>query len=220
MSLAGYFDHTLLRPDLTLTDVHNLCREAKQYGFHAVCIPPYFVAEAVQELKDSGVQVVSVAGFPMGYTPTAAKVEEIKKIISDGADELDVVLNIAALKSGHLNAVRNDIDSMTMATHLKGKKIKVILEAGLLHPKELEEACRICSDFEVDFVKTSTSMHNGATPQMVEQLVRLVGPSIKVKASGGIRTAEEAQRLLDAGAARLGSSASVRIMQEQGLVSD
>ena len=220
MSLAGYFDHTLLRPDVTLTDVQSLCREAKQFGFHAVCVPPYFVAEAAQALKDSGVQVVSVAGFPMGYTPTAAKVEEIKKIIADGADELDVVLNIAALKYGHINAVRNDVDSITMATHLKGKKIKIILEAGLLRPKELEEACRICSDFEVDFVKTSTGIHGGATPEMVEQLVRLVGPSIGVKASGGIRTAKEARRLLDAGAVRLGSSASVHIMQEQGLVSD
>jgi len=157
----------------------------------------------------------------MGYTPTVAKVEEIKKIIADGADELDVVLNLAALKSGHLSAVRNDIESLTMATHLKGKKIKVILEAGLLETRELHEACAICSDFEVDFVKTSTGMLGpGADPDMVERLVGLVGPSIQVKASGGIRTPKDARRLLDAGATRLGSSASVRIMQEWNLVSD
>ncbi len=213
MNLAKYIDHTILKSDTKLMDIKALCEEAKKYEFASVCIPPYFVNDAVDLLKKTNVKVATVIGFPMGYSATAAKVEEIKRAINDGADELDVVVNVAAVKNADWNFVKDDIESMTLVTHLKSKKIKVIFETALLEVDEIVELCRICANSGVDYVKTSTGFNGGgATVEHVELMRRNLPEKIKIKASGGIRTKEFAAQLINAGAERLGCSASVRIV--------
>jgi deoxyribose-phosphate aldolase len=216
MKLASYIDHTILKPDCTRADIQNLCEEAIKHQFAAVCIPPFFVQDAYQLLEEYAVKTSTVIGFPMGYSTTSAKVEEIKRAIDEGADEVDVVINICALKSGNWNYVQNDIDSMITAAHLKGKLIKVILETGLMQEEEIHRLCGICREVGPDFVKTSTGFNGaGATVPVVESLRHeLEGTPIKVKASGGIRTPEDARAMIDAGAQRLGSSSGVRIVTE------
>jgi deoxyribose-phosphate aldolase len=216
MELASYFDHTLLKPDTATADIRRLCAEAIDYKFAAVCVPPFFVPEAVQTLENYPVKVATVIGFPMGYSATPAKVEEIKRAIDEGVDELDVVINLCAVKNGNFNFVRSDIDSMTMAAHSKRKSIKVILETSMLSSDEIKHLCDICNELQVDFVKTSTGMNGGATPEVVALLRSYLNKQIKIKASGGIRTFFDAQQMIAAGAVRLGSSSSVQIMQQQG----
>jgi len=213
MNLARFIDHTILKPDTHLSDIERICEEAKQYGFAAICIPPYYVKDAANILEESPVKIGTVIGFPMGYSTTAAKVEEIKRAIDDGADELDVVINICSVKNERWNFVKNDIDSVTRIAHLKGKTIKIILETGLLSASEIKRLCEICSDIGVNYVKTSTGFNaGGATVEMVAYLKSLVGDKIKIKASGGIRTREQALALIDAGADRLGCSSSIQIV--------
>lgn len=215
MLLADKIDHTLLKPDSTLKDIEGVCAEAASHRFYSVCIPPFFVKDAAQLLEDTGIKVATVVGFPMGYATTPAKVEEIKRAIDDGADEVDAVVNICAVKSGNWNYVRNDIDSMTRIAHLRGKIIKVILETGIMTQEELDQLCKICIESEVDYVKTSTGiLAAGATVDVVTWLRAQLPPSIKIKASGGIRSRQDAISLLEAGAERLGSSASVQIVRE------
>jgi len=216
MDLAPLIDHTLLSPDAKTTDIERICREAEQYGFCAVCIPPYHVKEAWQLLRESQVLVATVVGFPMGYSRTSAKVEEIKKAIDEGADELDVVVNRCALKSGDWSYVRSDLESMTVAAQYKGKLIKAILETSQLADAELEKLCQICNEIGVDFVKTSTGLsREGATLEAVRKMASWVKPSIKIKASGGIRTREQALSLVEAGAARIGTSRGVALLNGQ-----
>lgn len=215
MNLAHFIDHTILTPDCTLADIERLCLEAKQYGFTAVCVPPYYIQAAAKHLEDQPVKISTVIGFPMGYSATPAKVEEIKRAIDEGAREVDVVVNVCAIKSGNWNYVRNDIDSMTTSVHLKGKMIKIIFEVSLLSKEEIIQLCDICNKIEVNFVKTSTGFNGGgATVTAVELLRQHLDKSIKIKASGGIRTREDAMRLLDAGAERIGTSAGVFIMND------
>lgn len=214
MQLANVIDHTILKPDCTKTEIEALCQEAQQYGFKAVCVPPYFIKDAVKFLKGNPTLVSTVVGFPLGYSATAAKVEEIKRAIMEGADEIDAVVNISAVKCGDWNHIRSDIDSMTRAAHLKGKTIKVILETGLMDSKELQQLCKICSEEGADYVKTSTGFNAaGANPEIVRTLRKLLPKSVKIKASGGIRSQKEALELIEAGADRLGCSASVQIVQ-------
>ncbi|MEZ4992600.1 MAG: deoxyribose-phosphate aldolase [Saprospiraceae bacterium] len=142
-NLAPYFDHTVLKPDTTRTQIEQLCKEALEYGFASVCVPPFFVKRAVQLLDDSPVHASTVIGFPFGYSTTAAKVEEIKRAIDEGAQEVDVVINICAVKSSDWNYVRHDIERMIAATHLKGKVIKIILETGLLSETEIRKLAEI-----------------------------------------------------------------------------
>lgn len=215
MDLAKYIDHTVLKPTTTAADIRILCGEAISHHFHAVCVPPFYVPEASQALADYSVKVATVIGFPLGYSATAAKVEEIKRGMDEGAQEFDVVINLAAVKSGNWNFVRNDIDRMTTAVHLRGKIIKIIIETGLLTEEEIKAVCHICNELEVDYVKTSTGFNSdGASPLMVELLRQELIPSIKIKASGGIRTADQARQLLSLGADRIGTSASVAIISE------
>jgi deoxyribose-phosphate aldolase len=216
MDLAPFIDHTILRPDCTPADIERVCAEAKKYNFAAVCVPPYFVGEARQFFsEEEAVKVATVIGFPMGYSTTAAKVEEIKRAIDDGADELDAVINICAARSGHWNFVQNELDRVITAAHLKNKTIKIILETGILNEQEMLRAADICRDLMADFVKTSTGYNGeGATVKVVQLLNKhLEGSGIKIKASGGIRTREDALRLLGAGANRLGCSSSVTIIK-------
>lgn len=215
MSLASFFDHTILRPDCTDSDIEKVCREAVEYNFSAVCVPPFFVKKAISCLGEQSVKVATVVGFPMGYSSTPAKVEEIKKAIDEGVHELDAVVNIAAVKNGSWNYVRNDIYSIVTATQLKGKHVKIIFETSLLTEDEILKLCEICKETGPDYVKTSTGFNGeGATPDMVRLLRENLPKAIKIKASGGVRTKEDAQRLIDAGANRIGSSASVLIMRE------
>ncbi len=214
MNLASFIDHTLLRPDCTLEDIQRVCREAEQHGFAAVCIPPFYVKKAADLLAETPVKVATVIGFPMGYSATPAKVEEIKRAVDDGAHEVDVVVNLCALKSGNWNYVRNDIDSVTTAVHLKGRRVKIILETGILTPEETTRVCEICLEVKPDFVKTCTGFNGGgATLEAVARLREAVTDQIKIKASGGIRTHAEALAFIEAGAARLGSSAGAALLQ-------
>jgi deoxyribose-phosphate aldolase len=215
MQLAACIDHTILKADCTSEDIRRMCAEAQQFQFAAVCIPSFYVGAAADWLAHSSVKIATVVGFPMGYSPTPAKVEEVKRAIDDGAHEVDAVINLCAVKSGNWNYVRNDIDSMVMAAHLKGKTIKIILETGLLTEMELQQLARICLEIRPDFVKTSTGFNGeGATVQVVQTLKHLLHDHIKIKASGGIRTKADALRLLEAGAKRIGSSSSVMIINE------
>jgi deoxyribose-phosphate aldolase len=212
MNLAPLIDHTLLRSDADMQAIERLCQEAIEHQFCAVCVPPYFVGQAARLLERKAVKIATVIGFPQGYTATPGKVAEIKRAIDDGVDELDAVINICAVKSGQWNYVRNDIDSMTRVAHLKNKRIKIILETDLLTVEEIQQLCAICTDNAVNFVKTSTGFRAGATPEIVQLLRSHLPESIKIKASGGIRTAEFAQQLIEAGAQRLGTSSGLQLI--------
>jgi deoxyribose-phosphate aldolase len=212
MNLASIIEHTLLRPDCTQRGVEKICAEAQQFNFAGVCIPPYFVREARQFLGEETLKVVTVIGFPMGYSNTAAKVEEIKRALDEGADELDVVVNICAIKNANWNFVHNDIDAMTRAVHLKGKTIKIIIESALLSEGEIVRVCQMCGEIGVNFVKTSTGYHGGATIDAIRIMRANLPPAVKIKASGGIRTAEDAEKMVAAGANRIGTSSGPQII--------
>lgn len=213
MELAPYIEHTILSPDCTVKEIENLCREAKKHQFVAVCIPPYYVKDAVKFLEGTKVKVVTVVGFPMGYSHTPAKVEEVKRAVDEGADEVDVVVNICAIKNKNWHFVKNDVESMTMAAHLRGKIVKVILETGLLDRQEIAKMCEICNNIGVDYVKTSTGVNGGgASVDIVRFLKKNLAGKVKIKASGGIRDKEKATKLIDAGADRIGSNSSLDLI--------
>jgi deoxyribose-phosphate aldolase len=213
MNLAQFIDATILKPDTTLADIKKLCDDAKKHGFVAVCVPPFFVKDAVKALDGSPVIISTVVGYPMGYSATPAKVEEIKKAVDEGATELDCVINICAVKSKQWNYVRNEIDAMAMACQMRGKTIKLILETGLLTDAEIAKLCEMASEVKVNFVKTSTGVNGaGATVKIVEMLRKKLPASIKIKASGGIRDRKFAEELIAAGADRIGTSAGTAIV--------
>ncbi|MCD8529030.1 MAG: deoxyribose-phosphate aldolase [Chitinophagales bacterium] len=201
-------ESTLLKADANFNDIKALCNDAIQHHFYGVCIPPYFVKKTRLYLADNtDVKIITVVGFPLGYSATPAKVEETKKAIDEGADEIDMVINIAALKNNDLTYFENDIQSVATITQLKGNVIKVIIETALLSEEEIKTACKICGKIGVDFVKTSTGFaKEGATVENVAYLRKLLPKSIKIKASGGIKTKEQAKALIQAGADRLGTS--------------
>ena len=217
--LSDYIDHTTLKASTRLRDIEKLCQEAKEHNFFAVCIPPYFVRNATRFLKESKVKVATVIGFPMGYSATPSKAAEIHKAIDDGADEIDVVINLSAVKSRDWSYVKNDIETMTVAAQMKGKSIKVILETATLNQKEIKKLCEICVVAGVNFVKTSTGFNgDGASVEVVEFLRKNLPDTIKIKASGGIRSAKKAQKMINAGADRIGTSSGVKIVK--GLSND
>lgn len=211
---SKFIEHTLLKPDTSLAEVRQLCAEALQYGFHAVCVPPLFVRDARRLLgEDSAIRVVTVVGFPMGYTAIPAKSEEIRRALDEGANDVDAVINIAAIKSENWNHVNHDIDSVARATHMRGRTLKLILECGLLTEAEIRKVCEFAREAQVNWLKTGTGFHgHPATPEMVRNLRAIAPASMSIKASGGIKTAKDAQALLDAGADRLGTSASLAII--------
>ena len=213
MNLASKIDHTLLKADASEAEVKKLCDEAVEHGFCAVCIPPYYVRKAKAWLNGSKVKVATVVGFPLGYAHTPAKVEEARRAIDEGANEIDMVINIIALKAGDTNYLKNELTSVATITQLRGGKLKVILETGILTEKEIILGCELCKETSVDFVKTSTGFaKQGATVEAVKLLRAHLPKSIKIKASGGIKTKEFALQLIEAGADRLGCSASVDIV--------
>lgn len=213
MNLANYIDHTILRADCRLQDVETLCKEAVFHGYAAVCVPPFYVAQAAALLEGEKVKVSTVAGFPMGYNSTPAKVEEIKRAIDDGADEIDAVINFCAVKNNNWNFVSNDIDSMITAAHLKGKAIKVIFEMGLLTEQEAGRLCRIALDAQADFLKACTGFNGQeATLEAVQLLRRLAGEKARIATFGGIHSKEDAKRFVEAGVHRVGILAGIAVV--------
>jgi deoxyribose-phosphate aldolase len=215
--LAHLIDHTLLKPDASQDEIAQLCFEARKYQFASVCVNPTNVKLCAQLLKDSGVDICTVVGFPLGATPTDVKVFEAQQAIREGATEVDMVINVGAVKSRDYELVERDIASVARVCHAGNAILKVIIEAALLTDEEKVVACQLAKVAGADFVKTSTGFGpGGATPEDVALMRKVVGPSIGVKAAGGIRTYQDAQRMIAAGASRLGASASVRILQEAG----
>jgi deoxyribose-phosphate aldolase len=216
-SMAHMIDHTLLKPDATQDEIAQLCYEARKYGFASVCVNPANVALCGQLLKGSGVPVCVVVGFPLGATSTETKVFESQQAIREGANEVDMVINVGALKSRDYELVERDIASVARACHAGNAILKVIIEAALLTDEEKVVASQLTKVAGADFVKTSTGFGpGGATLEDVALMRRVVGPTIGVKAAGGIRSYEDAQQMIAAGASRIGASASVKIMQESG----
>jgi len=214
--LAGYIDHTLLKPDATAQQIITLCDEAKRYGFASVCVNPSFVRLAAAQLGGTQVKVCSVAGFPLGAHAPEVKALEARRAIREGAREIDMVINVGALKGGDDELVYRDIRSVTEACMDGGAICKVIIEAALLTDDEKVRACQAAKRARADFVKTSTGFGpGGATAADVALMAEVVrGTRMGVKAAGGIRTYEDAQKMIQAGATRLGASASVRIIKE------
>jgi deoxyribose-phosphate aldolase len=212
MSLASYIDHTILKSTTTLAEIEQVCAEAIQYGFAAVCVPPYYVADAAQRLQGKASKVATVIGFPFGYSHYSAKVEETIKAVGDGADEIDLVMHLAAFKSNDLAYLETEISSILVAK--KSAKLKVIVESGILSEEELLRVIALYSHYPIDFMKTSTGYaEKGATLEAVRTMRERLPQNIHIKASGGIRDAVFAQQLVDAGATRLGCSASVAIVK-------
>lgn len=215
MNIAPYIDHTVLKQTTTVEDVEKVCKEALEYGFAAVCIPPLYVKKAKELLKDSAIKVATVIGFPFGYCAIEAKVAEIVLAIVDGADELDVVVNVSAIKNGDWTFIANEINTVMPIVKNKNKVIKVIIESGVLTDDEIITCCDIYGAAGVDFVKTSTGYaEKGASIHDVQLIRAHLADAIKIKASGGIRSYSFAKELINAGANRIGCSASVQIVKE------
>jgi deoxyribose-phosphate aldolase len=214
-TIAHTIDHTLLKADAAQDQIAQLCYEARKHQFASVCINPTHVRLAAQLLKESGVKVCTVVGFPLGATPGTVKAYETQQAIRDGATEIDMVINIGALKSKDYTAVREDIGAVVQAAHAGNALVKVIIEAALLTDEEKVVACQLAKVAGADFVKTSTGFGpGGATVPDVALMRRVVGPTLGVKAAGGVGSYETAQAMIAAGATRLGASAGVKIVRE------
>lgn len=213
LDLARYIDHTLLSPDATAEDIDRLCDEAERHHFASVCINPTWVRRAAENLRGTGVPVCTVIGFPLGATTPEVKAMEARKALRDGAREIDMVLNVGALKSGDHDLVYNDIAKVVDAAHEVGAICKVIIETALLTDEEKVVAASMAKRAKADFVKTSTGFGpGGATVYDVALIRETVGPEMGVKASGGVRTAHDAEDMIAAGATRIGASAGVQIV--------
>ncbi len=221
MNLAQYIDHTILKPSTLIADVEKLCNEAKQYQFVAVCVPPLFVKKAKGFCANSQVKIATVIGFPFGYSAVEAKLAEILLAIVDGADELDVVINIAALKNNDWQYLANELNSLLPVIRQHNKVAKIIIESGILTDDEIKKCCDLYGIAGVDFLKTSTGYaEQGATVHTVKLMRAHLADTIKIKASGGIKNYLYAKELIQAGAERLGCSASVKIIEESKIEND
>jgi deoxyribose-phosphate aldolase len=211
--VASFIDHTMLKPDATTVEIENLCGEAKKYGFASVCVNPSYAPLCAKLLKGTGVKVCTVIGFPLGATSTASKAFETEQAIRDGAQELDMVMNIGMLKSGEYEYVESDIFAVVSTAKRYRMLSKVIIETGLLTDEEKVNACVLAKRAGADFVKTSTGFgKGGATVGDVALMRRVVGSAMGVKASGGVRSREDALAMVASGADRIGASASVKIV--------
>jgi deoxyribose-phosphate aldolase len=213
--VARYIDHTLLKPEATRDEILKLCEEGARYGFASVCINPIWVREAACALRGTGVKICTVIGFPLGANEPDTKAYEARRAIFDGASELDMVINIGALKSGDDELVARDISGVVQVAHEVDYLCKVILETGLLAEDEKVRACLLAKEARADFVKTSTGFSKGgATVADIALMRRVVGGEMGVKASGGVRDLKQAQEMIRAGATRIGASVGVKIVQE------
>jgi len=214
-AIAALIDHTLLKPEATAKDIRRICKEALAHSFAVVCVNPYWIPMVAKLLKGSNVKTCGVVGFPLGATTTEAKVFETKTAIAAGATEIDMVINVGEMIAGHKAEVRSDIAAVIAAAHRKGAIVKVILETALLTDAQKKSACRLAVAAGTDFVKTSTGFGpGGATVEDVSLMRRIVGKSVGVKASGGIRTLADLERMVAAGASRVGASDSIKIIAE------
>ncbi|MBC6492918.1 deoxyribose-phosphate aldolase [Flavihumibacter stibioxidans] len=213
MNIAAYIDHTVLKPTTTVSDVEKLCSEAVQYGFAAVCLPPPFVKRAATILAPTEVNVATVVGFPFGYSATEAKVAETVLAIVDGAREIDMVINLIALKQNDWTYLQKEVNLLREVCHNKGRILKVIIESGILTDEEIIACCEKLGPLGIDYMKTSTGYaEKGATLEAIWLMKKHLPAGVKIKASGGIRDYAFARALVDAGASRLGCSASVAIV--------
>ena len=213
MEMEKYIDHTILKADATKKEIDRIIEEAREYHFASVCINPYWVSYAKNKLADSDVKVCTVIGFPLGATPSKVKAFETATAIEDGADEVDMVINIGALKDGQYQIVQNDIEAVVKAS--QGKLVKVIIETCLLKDKEKQMACQLAKNAGADFVKTSTGFSTGgATVEDVALMKSVVSDTLKVKASGGIRDQKTALDMIEAGASRIGTSSGIKIVKK------
>ena len=216
MKISSIIDHTILKPFTTLKDIEQLCSEAVENNFAAVCIPPPFVKRSSTILAPTNIKVATVIGFPFGYAATESKVAEILLAIVDGADELDMVINLVALRMNDWDFLEKEVKMLTDICHQKNKIIKVIIESGELTDEEIIQCCKIFGSLGIDFLKTSTGYaEKGATLEAVQLMRRHLPSTVRIKASGGIRDYQFAKNLSDAGADRLGCSASVKIVSEE-----
>ena len=224
LAVNKYIDHTILKPTCLVADIQKLCTEAKQYDFAAVCVPPNFVKLAKELVAGSSVQVATVIGFPFGYSATEAKIAEMILAMVDGADELDVVANISAIKNGDWMAIADEINHIMPIVRSKGKKIKVIVESGVLTDEEIIKCCDIYGVAGIDYLKTSTGYaEKGASVEAVQLFRKHLPEAVQIKASGGIRDYATAKQMIEAGATRIGCSAGVAIVtgaQMEGTKSD
>jgi len=214
--LAKMIDHTLIKPTATKVDIVKLCKEAKKHGFGCVCVNSAYVSLAKQLLRGTDVKVVSTAGFPFGSSLPEVKAFEARKAVENGASEIDMVINIGALKSGDYETVKRDIEMVVdvKRSHSKDSVIKVIIETGYLTREEKVMACKLAKEAGADFVKTSTGFVGRATVEDVKLMRETVGPYMGVKAAGGMRTLKEALAMIEAGANRIGTSTGVAIIED------
>ena len=213
MNIASYIEHTNLSPTLTIHAIDKLVEEAKQFGFAGVCVPPFWVKRAQREIGKEKILLVTVAGFPLGYNMTETKLDEMKRAIDNGADEIDVVWNVTSFKTG-IPWTKIEIAKCSKLAHDHQKLLKVIIETAYLSDAEIEKACKICADAGVDFVKTSTGCApSGASVEHVTIMKKVLPSTVGVKASGGIKTVEQTIALINAGANRIGTSSGVAILE-------
>jgi deoxyribose-phosphate aldolase len=213
-NLSHYIEHTNLSPTLTIKDIDTLVEEATQYNFLGICVPPFWVKRAQREIGKEKILLVTVAGFPLGYSMTETKLDEIKRAIDNGADEVDVVWNISSFKTG-IPWTKIEIAKCSKLTHDHQKILKVILETAYLSDAEIIEACKLCADAGVDFVKTSTGFApSGAKVEHIALMRKSLPAHVGIKASGGIKTKEQTLALIQAGADRIGTSSGVKIVSK------
>ena len=213
-NINRYIEHTILKADTTIQDIDKIIEEGIQYQFAGICIPPFWVKKARRDIGKNNVQIVTVAGFPFGYNMTESKLAEIHKAIDDGADEVDIVWNLSAFRSG-MNWAKVDISKCAELLHDNDKILKVIIETAYLSKDEIKTACFLCKDAGADFVKTSTGYaHEGALEENVKIMRSVLPSSVGIKAAGGIKSYETAAIMINAGADRLGTSSGVKILQE------
>jgi deoxyribose-phosphate aldolase len=211
MNLASYIEHTNLSPVLRIGDIDTLVEEANQHQFCGVCVPPFWVKRARREIGNRKIILVTVAGFPLGYNMTETKLDEIKRAIDNGADEIDVVMNVSSFKTG-IPWTKIEIAKCSHLVHEHHKLLKVIIETAYLSDEEIEKACKLCADAGADFVKTSTGLAPaGAKVEHIALMRQVLPQQVNIKASGGIKTAAQAKAMIEAGATRIGTSSGITI---------
>jgi deoxyribose-phosphate aldolase len=214
MNLAAYIEHTNLSPTLSIRDIDQLVEDAKRHGFFGVCVPPFWVKRAQREIGDEQITLITVAGFPLGYNMTETKLDEIQRAFDNGANEIDVVWNISSFKTG-LPWTKIEVAKCSTLAHKYDGVLKVIVETAYLSDSELEKACKICADGGADFVKTSTGLAPaGAKVENIVLMKKVLPDHVGIKASGGIKTREQALAMIEAGANRIGTSAGITMITQ------
>jgi deoxyribose-phosphate aldolase len=213
MNLASYIEHTNLSPTLTIGDIDKLVEDAKQLSLLGICVPPFWVKRAKREIGTAKILLVTVAGFPLGYNMTETKLDEMQRAVDNGADEIDVVWNVTSFKT-NLPWTKIEVAKCSKLAHDNHKLLKVIIETAYLSDEEIKKACKLCADAGADFVKTSTGFApSGAKAEHIALMRENLPPAVGIKASGGIKTFDDAKRMIDAGATRIGTSSAVNIVQ-------